>query len=213
MSRIRLVFLGLLAVLAVSAVASGSASAAGPYVYAKGAANPLMGSLELQITQIGNAVLNGTLAGTPVEIICGLGNSKNSTLENVLTAGIEHSLGSSSIHYTMCSVAKPAGKGCLVQNELVLATTHSLTLKGPLVLFSAETNNTFTTITLDGCSAEALNKGFKVEGAASAIPNNANSTLEFTLTSGSALKFGGNAATFQATYKIEMLGGGELEIK
>lgn len=212
MSRMRLVCFGLLAALSASAVVSASASASGPYVYAKGAANPLMGSLELQITQIGNVVLNGTLAGTPLEVVCGLGKSVASA-ENVLTAGIEHFLGLHFIHFTMCLVEKPAGKGCLIQNELIIAHVHVLGISGPLVKATAEGGSTISTVTLDGCSAGALNKSFTAEGFISARPNNANSTIAYTTSSGSELKFGGNPATFIGEFKVEMLGGGELEIK
>lgn len=213
MSRKRLIISGFLAVFCASGLASASASASGPYVYAKGGANPLMGSLELQVAQVNNVVINGTLAGTPIEVICGLVHSSSSTLENVLTAGIEHTLGLFPMHYTMCSVAKPAGKGCLIQNELLLVNAHILAVNGPLVHFTPEGGNVFTTLTLDGCSAEALDKGFSFEGSLSALPNNTNSTLEFTLSSGSHLKFGGNAAVFQGTFKVEMLSGGELEFR
>lgn len=212
MSRIKAIVVGLLAVLVVSAVASASASASGPYVYTQGGSSPLMEVLEILTEQIGNAKLNGTLAGSLIEIVCGLAHGTGS-LHNELAAGTEHALGSSTIHYTMCSVAKPAGKGCLVQNELVLVQTHALGVSGPLVRFDPETGKTFTTITIDGCSASSLNGAFPVEGFASAKANNGNSTLEFTTSSGSELLFAGNTATFVGTYQVEMKGGGLLEIK
>lgn len=213
MSRVRLVFFGLLAVLAVSAVASTSASASGPYIYEKGGSSPLMGSLELQINQVGSAKMNATLAGVAIEIVCETSTSAAAPAENVLTTGIEHFLSLHWVHFLRCTVVKPAGKGCLVKNELILVHVHILGVAGPLVRATPEGGNPITLITIDNCSNTALNGVFPAEGSLSATPNNTNSTIEYTATSGSLLTFGGNPAKFIATFGYEMLGGGLLEIK
>lgn len=134
-------------------------------------------------------------------------------MHNELAAGIEHVLGLSLIHYTMCTVAKPAGKGCLVTNELVQVHLHGLGISGPLVKFQQESGKLLGGITIDNCSAPFLNGPFPLEGSLSANPHNENSTLGLTSGSGSELLFAGNVATFVAEYQAEMQGGGLLEFR
>jgi hypothetical protein len=172
-----------------------------------------MGSLELQITQIGNAKTNVSLAGIAIEIVCETSTSTAAPIENVLTPGVEHFLGLHFVHFLKCKVVKPAGQGCLVKNELILVHVHILGVSGPLVHATPEGGNPIALITIDGCSNSALNTTFSAEGSLSAIPNNTNSTIEYTASSGSELRLGGNAAKFTAIFQDEMKGGGLLELK
>jgi hypothetical protein len=215
MSRLKMLGLGLLALLAVGAMASASASASGPYVYTAGSSEPLMGALELTATQSGTSELKGVIAGTAITIQCEEGHSEETHGENVLTTGIEHFLGLTFFHFLKCTVTKPAGKGCLVENGLVRVHSHILGLiigGVPRIRFAPLAGN-FANINIDGCSNSALNGSFPVAGFAQAIPNNTSSKLEFTEGSGSGLEFAGNAATFIANFAVEMTGGGALEFK
>jgi hypothetical protein len=208
MSKIRLVFLSALAVVAVSAVAVASASAAMPAY----SINSLL-TVESKKLTAASAVLEGTLAGVKVKIECetekGSGEIENSSVTGT-------GLSNATVHYTQCTVAAPAGQGCLVNNGLVLVTAHdALELGGPTSFkdkFSPGPGLPFTTISIDGCTTTALNGNFNVTGTATALANNANSTLEFTTTSGSALKFGGNPATYVDTVLVLMAGGGTITV-
>lgn len=214
MSRLKLAFLGLLALLAVSAVTSSSALAVegGPYVYLQGGASPLMNSLQLEASQSGSATLTGTLAGAAIEISCEEGHAESTSVENILPV---HLLGLSIFHFLKCKVLKPANKECLVLNELVLVHSHILGLYVggiPRVQFAPEGPD-FTLINIDSCSNSALNGAFPVTGFAVALVNNTSQLLEFHKESGSGLEFAGNPAKFTANFTVAMLGGGALEIK
>ena len=188
MSKVRLVVLSLLAVLAVSAVASASASATIMPAY-----STITGTLKIESKKVagsGNAKLEGTLAGVTVLIECSVEKGGGS-IENTAVMG----LSTATVHYTSCTVAQPAGQNCLVTNGLVLVTSHDLlVLSGTKVRdeFAPESGTTFTTINIDNCTTTALNGAFKVTGTATAETNNTASSLEFSSTSGEALKFGGN---------------------
>jgi hypothetical protein len=215
MYRLKMIGLGLLALFAVSAVASASASASGPYVYAAGSSEPLMGALALAVTQSGNSELKMVIAGTALNITCEEGHSEETHGENVLTAGIEHFLGLTAFHFLKCTVTKPAGKGCLVENGLIRMHSHILGLiigGVPRLRFAPLAGN-FANINIDGCSNSALNGSFPMGGFLQAIPNNGSSKLEFNESSGSEPVFAGNAATFVANFAVEMTGGGALEFR
>ena len=209
MYKIRLVVFSVFAILAVSAVASVSASAIMPAYDVNGTL--VVGHLHVLITkaeQSGKAVLKGTLAGVKVTIECeeenGLGTVNNLNAMGESTA---------TLHYLKCAVAAPAGQGCLVLNELVqVAPTNDLLLlltpsAGYRDDFTPAAGTAFAAILIDHCTTEALNGTFNVTGAAAAEVNNATSNLEFTEKSGSALKFGGNAATYVDTIHVLTLGG------
>jgi hypothetical protein len=187
----------------------------GPYMYNAGASEPFMGALELSAIQSGNSEWKVTIAGVAVKFQCEEGHSEETHGENVLSAGIEHFLGLTFLHFLKCTVTKPAGKGCLVTNELILVHSHILGLivgGVPRVQFYPLSGN-FTNINIDGCSNPTLNGTFPMAGSLQAIPNNTTSTLELTESSGSELEFAGNSATFTGNFAIEMKGGGALEFK
>jgi hypothetical protein len=215
MYRPKILGLGLLALLAVGAMASAPASASGPYLYTAGSSEPLMGALELTATQSGTSELKATIAGVAVTIVCEEGHSESMVAENVLTPGIEHTIGLSISHSLKCGVAKPSGKKCLVENGLTLWHDDILTLTTggvPRVRYFPLSSIPIS-VSIDSCSIPALNGTFPVTGFIQAIPNNTTSTLEFTESSGSELTVAGNAATFIGNFAIEMRGGGALEFK
>lgn len=212
MSKVRLILLGLLTALAVGAIASASASASGPYAYLKGGSSPLMGSLELQFTQLSPAVMKSKLAGVNIEIFCETSTSTGS-VENVLTSGVEHFLGLHLVHFLKCTMPKPAAGECKVHNELIHVHVHVLGIPGPAVEATPEQNPYLTLVTVENCRNSSLNGTYEVTGTLVASANNTDSTIEYTETSGSNLKVGANAAVFLDTFQIEMKGGGLLELK
>jgi hypothetical protein len=205
MSKIRLVLLSLLAVLAMSAVASASASAVMPaFTHPDGSL--ITGSLKVLSTHLGTSVLKMTVAGVAMEIQC-TGFHGTGTLENSATKG--DGLGLALVHYLECSVTAPAGQGCLVQNHLVHVHSHVLLLLSATpglynADFTPESGATFASITIEKCTNTGLNNTFKVNGFAEAMVNNTTLELEFTNTSGSKLTFGGNPAEYLDTVKPEM---------
>jgi hypothetical protein len=159
----------------------------------------------------GNAKLEGTLAGVTVVVECeeehGGGWVENSTTTKT-------GLSSNPNHYLKCKVTAPSGQNCLISKELILFAAHDLlTLSGEKVRdeFLPESGTVLTTIHMDNCTTTALNGSFNVTGRMTAEVNNEKSYLEFSSTSGSSLKFGGNAATFTDSDAIAMEGGGMLE--
>ena len=177
----------------------------------------IAGTLAVEIKKVsgsGNAKLEGTLAGVKVVIECEEEKGAG-TVENSLVA--KKGLSSSSVHYLHCFVTKPAGQGCLVLNELIqtVSTTALLLLlnEGYRNDLSPTTGTAFTSILIDKCTTTALNGTFTVTGTLAAEINNATSSREFTSTSGSALKFGGNAATYIDNVQVLMEGGGKIGVE
>jgi hypothetical protein len=214
MSRVRLVLFSLLVMSAVGAIASASASAAMP-AYANESGTVLttqhLGVLSLKLNTTSNAVLKGTLAGVKVTIECEEEHGTG-TINNLNTMGESTAV----VHYLKCNVTVPENQNCLVQNHLVIVNpTKDLLslLEGSYRdAFSPETGTTFTSITIEKCNTTALNNTFAVEGTATALINNATSSLEFTKTSGSELTFGGNTATYTDTIQALMTGGGKIGV-
>jgi hypothetical protein len=209
MSKVRFIFVSALAVVAVSAVAVASASAVMP-------AYNISSLLSVESTKLtaANAVLEGTLAGVTIKIECAT-EKGSGEIENSAVTGVGLSI--FIFHYTSCVVAAPAGQNCLISNRLILFVYHdALSLHGGsgffLDRFGPATGTTITTINIDNCTTTALNGAFNVTGTAGALVNNANSGLEFTATSGSALKFGGNPIIYRDAALVLMTGGGAITV-
>ena len=210
MSKIRLILLGLSAVLAVSAVAAVSAAATVMPAYTSTNGSLIAGLLKILGTHLGNAVLAATLAGVSFEIVCAQEHISG-WIENSTVTGMGLSFGLA--HYLKCTIPKPAE--CKVHNELIHIPTHDLlllTASGFSDEFRPE-GTVFAEVTIESCSVGALNGTFTVTGFAVGVVNNNASEAEFTNTSGSSLKFGGNAAKYTDVIKIEMEGGGGLMVE
>ncbi len=206
MSRLRLILMGLFAVLAVSAVASASASALQWYVNGV----LLSGVLKIEATQLGESILKGKIAGVAAEVIC-TKLSDSGTIENggspVLGIGLVL------VDYKTCTAPKPAG--CSVLNELILSTAKvDLGTKSgkPYALFSPDpSGSTFTLIPIRGCTEEA---NYLVEGKAVGLVNNARRTLELENKGvNNELKLGGKEAELESDDFVLMEGGGAFEAK
>jgi hypothetical protein len=97
--------------------------------------------------------------------------------------------------FTGCAVTEPAGKGCTVP-ATITTNTLSVATKEMSVDYKPKEGETFVTINVSGCSVGALNGAKPVTGSASTVVTEEEPTSgEFTATSGSALKFGGQTAT------------------
>ncbi len=206
MSRLGLILMGLFAVLAVSAVASASASALQWYVNGV----LLSGVLEIEATQLGESVLKGKIAGVAAEVVC-KELSDSGTIENggspVLGKGLV------TVDYKKCEAPKPAG--CSVLNELIVspAKVDLGTINGePVALFSPDpSGGTFTLIPIRSCSEEA---NYTVEGEAVGLVNNAKRTIELDNKGiNNKLKLGGKEAELQSDDFVLMKGGGAFEAK
>jgi hypothetical protein len=117
-----------------------------------------------------------------------------------------------------CTVPKPGGT-CKVLKEsfhmslgvfLGIENTGELVYKGTAIFDKLP--NTSATITIEGCSNSSLNKAWTLSGTAIAEPVAEKSSLKFSGTSGSEVKLGGHAATFTSEDKIEVEGGGKIQV-
>jgi opacity protein-like surface antigen len=145
---------------------------------------------------------DGTLAGVSVEVTCeGVTNTSGSD-EQIEEGGVKKVKGKEMVLvYSKCGVVKPAGKGCKVKGGGF--TSKSLkSLAAPSgetssVKFEPESGTEIAPIALESCSLATLNSTFSLAGSfTGVVPKSERSLLEFTATSGSSLKLGGNSATY-----------------
>jgi hypothetical protein len=200
-------------VLVVSAAATASASAT-EFFHKGGTA---ISGVLLVDSSGGVQVLTGEAAGQKVEIVCNhLDN--HGTIENVNGMG----LGLLLLLYLTCTVPKP-GANCLVagtEMSIHVPHVHILTIGTstvPLVEVKPALGTTFVNIVFENCTgvfAALNNKAFPVTGFAVGKANNATGEVEFGLGApNNHLVFAGEEATYMGNDKIEMTGGGELEVK
>jgi hypothetical protein len=207
MSRSRLLLLGLLAALAVSAGTSASASAV-TMLWIKGGV-PLKEGEKVEAKSHGGPfTLKGTIAGTAVEVKCAKETGEG-WVEN--PGGEKNGTGFIKMSLTACTVLKPAGQGCKAKEPLVLEATLEPFLKAGqpgiiFVRFSVVVGKaSLGELTLTGCSNGALNGAFPLTGTLGAKSKNGEEegSFEFTSESGSELKFAGNVAKFTGTSILE----------
>jgi hypothetical protein len=157
------------------------------------------GKHKIKVTRAGTGV--STLAVTVSEVkfkISCTGESGSGEIENTGTGTGSQIIGSGIVvSYEGCTVVEPAGKGCAVPSTI---TTNSMNAETPKetmkTVYSPTTGETFFTIVVSGCTAEALNGSKPVTGTEASIVETATPKVqEFTASSGSALKIGGSAAT------------------
>jgi hypothetical protein len=207
MSRFRLMLLGLSVALVVSAGASASASAV-TMVWIKGGVELPKGEKVVAKSHGGPFTIKGTIAGIKVEIRC-TRESGEGWVENPL--GEKNGKGLLKMSFTECSTPKPPGKGCKVIEPLVIKAILEPFLKSgsPGVIFFRFTKEpealVLGDVTFASCEDAALDGEYPLEGSIAAKSKNGEEegSLEFTETSGSELKFAGNAATFVGTSILE----------
>jgi hypothetical protein len=146
------------------------------------------------------SVLAGTLSGVVTELQC-TGLSGTGTLENTGT----QAKGTGTLEYTGCTVAKPAGKGCVVNGGKVTTSELAGESEGAGTLaFKPASGTTFATITIASCSVTALNNPFPVTGSVKGTVTGATTTTtEAGVTTQNTLKFGGNKAGLEGALTIK----------
>jgi len=141
----------------------------------------------------GVSTLQATVAGVKFGISC-TGQSGSAKAEN--TAGNQIIGKEITVSYEGCTVTEPSGKGCTVPTTITTNKLKSET-KEMSSIYKPESGETFVVIKVSGCSVEALNGEKPVTGSATSLVTEAEPlTQEFSASSGSALKFGGQTATF-----------------
>jgi hypothetical protein len=213
MSRWKLVFLSLFAVVAMSAVAAASASALEFYVEGH-----LITEL-LSITLLGGTQkLTGEVGGAKTEIICKHLDG-NGSIHNGGTPVM--GLGLALFLYLECTITSPKPKsveGCQVPEEKihnfvkVLAITLENTEKTPALEFTPDGGTAFVNVSLVNCKNTGLNGEHEVTGHARADVNNTTHEIEAKTGEGE-LSFAGNPATYEGKGKVEMVGGGLILVE
>lgn len=145
-----------------------------------------------------------TIAGVKFKVACkalsGSGNVIDEG-ESIVGTGIVQT-------YSSCAVTEPAEKKCQVKtgggpngtiktNSLKSVTTRT-GAESYATKYTPTSGTAFVTVEVNGCTVEALNGSKEVTGSATAVSKVGMETAtkqEFTATSGSELKFGGQAAT------------------
>jgi hypothetical protein len=219
MSRWKLIFLSLFAVVAMGAVASASASALEFYV------NGTLLNQLLQIILLGGLQrLAGEVAGVKLEVHCKHLDG-NGSIHNGLGAGsMLMGLGLALFLYLECTVHAPKQKnveGCEVAEEKVatgrihnFVKLLTITLPGttePAIEFTPDGGTSFVTIEFINCKNTGLNGGHEVTGFADGMVNNATHEV-IAKTGEKELVFAGNEATYEGSAVVEMVGGGFVEV-
>jgi hypothetical protein len=205
MSRFRLLLLGLLAVLAIGAVASASASAAdscngGPnWIFCNDNNEPLL--LETVLGTSGTAILASHLGGAEAKFECS---------SDDFSALLEHlGIGSGLILFLGCKETEPAG--CSLSSTEVHATFTFQTEGTELATFTGNKNGTskeFAQLTVTGCSVSG---SYPVTGTQMVeLKNGGVSKVEHEIVakkSQSNLKLGVETASFSSSTTNAHLGG------
>jgi hypothetical protein len=201
----------MLAVFAVGAVASATASA---LEFFNSNGELILGLLNVE--SLGGASrLLGELGGSHVRITCNHVDD-NGWIHNGLLNGILTGLGLILALYLSCSLVEPAGTECVVPNIHTLAHGYVITLSGKNdVEFTPAEGTTFAFINLEVCTkAKSLAGTYEVKGTAIALTNNTTSELEFEAGApNNKLKFAGNPAELEGKDQVLMLGGGKIKVE
>jgi hypothetical protein len=155
-----------------------------------------------EVTAGSESTLAATVGGIKFKIACtgitGMGDAENSG-EKIVGSAI-------TVNYTGCSVTEPAGKGCTVSSTLSTETLKSESKE--MTIKYEPVGSKFITIAVSGCSSAVLNGNKEVTGSAVAEVPSPGKVQSFTATSGSALKYAGQTATFVSANGLKMAEGG-----
>lgn len=206
MSKTRLILASILAALAVSAVASATASAAPQYVINKvsfSGEETVEGKVKAGTKAVLTSKLNG---GAEIKIECSKGSLNTGKLRENFKGSAK------AINFEECKVATPTGCSVaktLTTNEVTAEAVDTGTV-GVSEKFAPKTGTTFITINVSGelCAGEG---SYPVTGAAECEGLNptveeVNKGCNFTSTSGSTLKFGTNTATLIEESEFALIG-------
>jgi hypothetical protein len=189
MSRFRLLFLGLFAVLAVSAGASAAASA---LVYLVGNMEVLAGEKFLTLSaQLTNALLK--LTGANVEITC-----KKTLDTGFIEAGGKSS---ASILFEECTVGKPSTT-CKITEPIHFEVHGQLVTEEGKTLdsFVPASGKTFTTLHFTNCSLSTIEVEGMLRASVVALTMQLKNTLKFTNNAPAGLL---NGAGSNMTFTLE----------
>jgi hypothetical protein len=152
------------------------------------------------------SVLKSKIVGVEFEITCPKVTA-HGKLTNELDPTGEHWIHGTeiTIHYTECTVPKPAGQECKVANKTILfeKVTATTTGQGDNIKFSPEAGTTFINFEFEGCKTKELNSEHLVQGSFRGQPNGA--TINFThktTTEEKTLTFGGQAAGLEGSITL-----------
>ena len=208
MSRSRLILLGGLVVLLASAAVSASASALQYYI--KG--GELIKGTLLVDGSGGVQIFKGKAAGAAITITCSNSDTHGTgTNTTSPTSIVESTL------FLGCVISGASFAGCLVPEMMITVNLMGVligTTAAPGIEFLPPSGTTLLELQLEKCTREELDKKFPVEGSLLGKVNNTDSSVSIKEEGeGSMLKFGGNSASFSGEGKVEMTGGGLLEVK
>ncbi len=235
MTNMKLIFLSLVSVFAISVLASGSASAT---VFHFDVCEEVSTTAGTNYSSLATCVASGTSTGgkwtkykiptgTSLKVDSKTGAEKFVLKIKALTLTIkiectnetdrgtaENPAGGGAgkdkeiIEFTGCTVPEPAGQGCKVKEPIIAdATTELVEFNGKAADEFKPEGTLFTVITFTGCSNAEINKSFPVGGTDTGIALNATSELEFTVAS-SNLTFGGEPVTLKGKASVLMEGNG-----
>jgi hypothetical protein len=117
--------------------------------------------------------------------------------------------------FSACTVLKPSGFGCVVEEPIhIVANTELRTIGGEIwdVFTPDPAGGPFGTITISGCtgSASVLNGSYNLEGKTDGRVVNEGSSFKFSATENDELTFAGEAATLEGESTAEVEGGGAI---
>jgi hypothetical protein len=213
MSRWKLVFLSLFAVVAMSAVAAASASALEFYVEGALIATllPVLALGELQ-------TLKGETGGAKIEIGCKHLDGSGSIHNGLGSGSMLMGLGLLSLSYLSCNINSPkpnSVKGCQIPGGTIHTAVKllTITLGGESAIeFTPDEGGTFVDVEFINCQNTGLNGEHIVSGLARGMVNNSKHEIN-TMTGKEELIFGGNEATYEGSATMTMEGGGLILVE
>jgi hypothetical protein len=155
------------------------------------------------------AELSSVISGVKFKVSCssleGGGTTTALAEEEVTGTGIV-------LTYTGCTVSEPAEKGCQVKaggeknGRLKTKTLKSVTTRPESEIYKSKyvpaSGSTLVSVEVNGCASETLNGTKELTGGAVSVSSDGRKQ-EFTATSGSELKLGGQAATLRGGYELK----------
>lgn len=168
-------------------------------------------TVKLTTTDTDTFAIASTIAGIKVRIECQkLSGSGEATNEEPKAGTMQVSGKKITSSYSFCQVKEPSGKGCSVVEPIVTTNASSITTEHKTKFTPENAEKKFAAATVTGCigAAAPLNGEKSLTGTATmTTPQTTPTISEFTSTSGSELKFGGQTATFTGKTQIHTFAG------
>jgi hypothetical protein len=216
MSRWKLMFASLLAVFALSAVASASASAAVEFYNSSGEAI----ESELAVAGLGGLWSIGTtIAGIKIEVHCTQVHLTLAAIRNAIRGGVLRAIARLRNLFLGCTISASKPKmveGCEVPKGEIETTELSglgITIASePYMEYTPATGTSLGSIILANCKNAGFNGEHEMTGFWTSKANNATSELE-TNTGSGEVEVGAEPATLKGSYVQEMVGGGTIKLE